>query len=96
MDERKKVSAEERDELFAELRWNILIARLKITLDQEMNRESTPRQKALAAMKLQPVRSRQQRPVTGRTCAKIQQQAIRGRRGAMAGPAVCACVRNPR
>jgi ribosome maturation protein Sdo1 len=57
MTERKKISAERRDEMFAKLRRNILIARLKVTLDKELNRPTTPAQKALAEMKLPPMRS---------------------------------------
>lgn len=44
--------------LFAQLRGNIPIARLKVTLDKELNRPTTPKQKALAGMKLPPLRSR--------------------------------------
>lgn len=76
MSERKKVSPETRDELFAKLRRNILIARLKVTLDEELNRESTPGQKALAEMKLPPLRSKKQRPVAGRTDAKVPRLCV--------------------
>lgn len=52
MTERRKISPEQKDEMFAELRRNILIARLKVSLDKELNRATTPAQKALAEMKL--------------------------------------------
>lgn len=79
MSERKRVCPETRDELFAKLRWSILIARLKVTLDQEFNRESTPGQEALAAMKLPPLRSKQQ-PVAGCTCLQLHHQDVSGKR----------------
>lgn len=55
----KKVSVEQKDALFAQLRRNILIARLKVSLDKELNRPTTAKQKALAEMKLPPMRSKQ-------------------------------------
>lgn len=42
------------DELFDILRREILAARLKVALDEELNRTSTPMQKRLASMSLPP------------------------------------------
>lgn len=54
MPERKKISP---DEMFARLRRNILLAQLKVSLDEELKRPSSPAQKKLAEMKLPPMRS---------------------------------------
>lgn len=53
----RKVTPAEKDEMFARLRRNILLARLKVSLDEELKRPTSPRQKALAEMKLPPLRS---------------------------------------
>ncbi len=42
------------DELFDILRREILAARLKVALDEELSRSSTPMQKRLASMSLPP------------------------------------------
>lgn len=44
-----------KDEVFATLRREILAARLKVTLDKQLNRETSPTVKALAGMKLPPI-----------------------------------------
>jgi hypothetical protein len=42
-------------QVFATLRGEILAARLKVTLDEQLNRETSPTVKALAQMKLPPI-----------------------------------------
>ncbi|WP_193342621.1 hypothetical protein [Pseudarthrobacter sp. AB1] len=44
-----------KDEVFATLRREILAARLKVTLDEQLNRETSPTVKSLAQMKLPPI-----------------------------------------
>jgi hypothetical protein len=44
-----------KDQVFATLRREILAARLKVTLDEQLNRETSPTVKALAGMKLPPI-----------------------------------------
>lgn len=53
MPERKKISP---DEMFTRLRRNILLAQLKVSLDEELKRPSSPAQKKLAELKLPPMR----------------------------------------
>lgn len=50
------VKRERKRALFARLRRAILAARLKVTLDEELGRETTPTQLALARMRLPPTR----------------------------------------
>jgi hypothetical protein len=44
-----------KDQVFATLRREILAARLKVTLDEQLNRETSPMVKRLARMKLPPI-----------------------------------------
>ncbi|MDJ0356058.1 hypothetical protein [Paenarthrobacter sp. PH39-S1] len=44
-----------KEQVFAMLRREILAARLKVTLDEQLDRETSPTVKALAQMKLQPI-----------------------------------------
>jgi hypothetical protein len=50
------VKRERKRDLFTRLRRAILAARLKVTLDEELERETTPTQLALARMRLPPTR----------------------------------------
>lgn len=44
-----------KEQVFATLRREILAARLKVTLDEQLGRETSPRVKLLAQMKLPPI-----------------------------------------
>ncbi|MDJ0356061.1 hypothetical protein [Paenarthrobacter sp. PH39-S1] len=44
-----------RDQVFATLRREILAARLKVTLDEQLGRQTSPTVKRLAGMKLPPI-----------------------------------------
>ncbi|MGF4043314.1 hypothetical protein ACX800_03845 [Paenarthrobacter nitroguajacolicus] len=44
-----------KEQVFKKLRREILAARLKVTLDQQLNRETSPSVKRLSEMKLPPV-----------------------------------------
>ncbi|WP_420178833.1 hypothetical protein [Paenarthrobacter sp. TA1.8] len=44
-----------KEQVFKKLRREILAARLKVTLDQQLNRETSPTVKRLSEMKLPPV-----------------------------------------
>lgn len=48
-----------KDQVFDTLRREILAARLKGTLDEQLNRETSPTVKRLARMKLPPLRRQQ-------------------------------------
>lgn len=51
----RKSSLERRDQVFDTLRREILAARLKVTLDEQLNRDTSPTVKRLARMKLPPI-----------------------------------------
>ncbi|AOT04706.1 hypothetical protein [Arthrobacter sp. U41] len=53
--ERTTYDPTNKDQVFATLRREILAARLKVTLDEQLNRETSPTVKALAGMKLPPI-----------------------------------------
>lgn len=57
--------------MFARLRHNILIARLKVSLDKELNGTTTPAHRALTEMKLPPMRPRRRNANTG-ACCKVK------------------------
>ncbi|WP_146069188.1 hypothetical protein [Arthrobacter sp. ZGTC412] len=71
MSERRKISPEV---MFARLRRNILLAQLKVSLDEELKRPSSPAQKRLAEMKLPPMRSGYRHVTVGTKSSSTQQQ----------------------
>ncbi|XAZ31991.1 hypothetical protein AAHB34_03475 [Paenarthrobacter ureafaciens] len=44
-----------KEQVFKKLRREILAARLKVTLDEQLNRKTSPAQKRLSEMKLPPI-----------------------------------------
>lgn len=58
---RRTYNPSHKDEVFATLRREILAARLKVTLDEQLNRETSTTVKALAGMKLPPIARPHQR-----------------------------------
>ncbi len=51
---RRTYNPSHKDQVFATLRREILAARLKVTLDEQLKRETSPTVKALSQMKLPP------------------------------------------
>ena len=51
----RRYSADSKDEIFDTLRREILAARLKVTLDEQLNRKTSSTVKQLAQMKLPPI-----------------------------------------
>lgn len=52
MDQQINSSRERKEQVFRKLRREILAARLKVTLDEQLNRETSPTVKRLSEMKL--------------------------------------------
>ena len=52
---RRKYNPDRKDQVFDTLRREILAARLKVTLDEQLKRETSPTVKRLSQMKLPPI-----------------------------------------
>jgi hypothetical protein len=69
-----------KEQVFKKLRREILAARLKVTLDEQLNRKTSPAQKRLSEMKLPPITKSTVTPIKRTPNYTVKSQNQTGRR----------------